>query len=404
MSNAFKAVKVSDRVYWVGAVDWGLRNFHGYKTSRGSTYNAFLILADKITLVDTVKPQFYDEMMTRIASVTDPANIKFVISNHSEMDHSGALPRLMKELNPEKLIASSQGVKALKAHFNWDQHVDVVKTGDKLDLGNTTLSFIETRMLHWPDSMFTFLEEEGLLFSNDAFGMHLATAERFAEQVDPWILKRECAKYYANILLHLSPVVKRLLDKLPSFNLDIKIIAPDHGPIWRKNPEQILQHYHEWAEQRPSNKAVVLYDTMWSSTARMAAAVCDGLSEGGAKVELMPLAGAHRSDVLTEVLDAGALLVGSPTINNQIYPTVADVMNYLKGLKPQNLIGVSFGSYGWSGEAVKHLDLIMKEMNIELLQEGLRINYVPTAKDLVACRSLGLDIAARLKQLSHRSV
>ncbi|MCP4679793.1 MAG: FprA family A-type flavoprotein [Deltaproteobacteria bacterium] len=397
MDNAFKAVKVTDRVYWVGAVDWGLRNFHGYQTSRGSTYNAYLILADKVTLVDTVKPQFYDEMMARVASIVDPADIKYIISNHAEMDHSGALPRLVHTFNPEKIVASSKGVKALKEHFGWDREVEAVKTGDKLNLGNATLSFIETRMLHWPDSMFAFLEEEGVLFSNDAFGMHLATSERFADELDPWVLRREGAKYYSNILLHLSPIVSKLLDKLPSFNLDIKIIAPDHGPIWRQDLDRIIGYYAEWAEQRPTNKAVVVYDTMWKSTATMAAAVGDGLAEGGARVELMPLEGAHRSDVLTEVLDAGALLVGSPTMNNQVYPTVADVMNYLKGLKPRNLVGATFGSYGWSGEAVKHLDQIMEEMNVELVQKGFRVKYVPTEEDLAACRALGVEVAARLK-------
>jgi flavorubredoxin len=394
--SSFKAIKITDRVYWVGAIDWSLRNFHGYLTSKGSSYNAFLILADKVTLIDTVKPQFYDEMMARIASVVDPKDIKYVVSNHAEMDHSGALPRLMHALNPEKLVASKKGAEALELHFHWGQEVEVVGTGDHLDLGNAKLSFIESRMLHWPDSMFAFLEEEGVLFSNDAFGMHLASSERFADQVDPSLLKYEGAKYFANILLHLSPIVTRLIDKLPSFNLDIKMIAPDHGPIWRENPTEIVEWYGDWAEQRPTNKAVVVYDTMWQSTTRLANAVVDGLVEGGAKAILMPLGASHRSDVLTELLDAGALLVGSPTINNQVYPTVIDVMNYIMGLKPKNLVGASFGSYGWSGEAVKHLDKMLQDMKIELVQPGIRVKYVPTDEDLVACRNMGLAVAAKI--------
>ena len=396
MGNPFKAVKITDRVYWVGAVDWGLRSFHGYRTSRGSTYNAFLILADKITLIDTVKPEFYDEMMARIASIIDPNDIKYIVSNHAELDHSGCLPRLIQTLNIEKILASSKGVQALRDHFGWNREVETVKTGDKLNLGNGTLRFIETRMLHWPDSMFAFLEEEGVLFSNDVFGMHLATSERFADEIDPWLLKREGAKYYANILLHLSPLVSKLLEALPTFNMDIKMIAPDHGPIWRENLNWILNCYSEWAEQRSTNKAVVIYDTMWSSTARMAAAVSDGLYAGGAHVELMPLEGTHHSDILTEILDAGALLVGSPTLNNQVYPSVAGVMNYLKGLKPKNLVGAAFGSYGWSGEAVRHLDQIMREMKVELVQKGLQVKYVPSDKDLAECRALGEKVAARL--------
>lgn len=395
--DTFKALKITDKVYWVGAIDWGLRSFHGYLTSRGTTYNAFLVLADKITLIDTVKPNFYDEMMARIADVIDPNDIDIVISNHAEMDHSGSLPRFMHSHPTKRLVASAKGKEALEQHFHWDHPIEVMKTGDTLDLGNTRLSFIEARMLHWPDSMFCFLEDEGVLFTNDAFGSHLATAERFADQIDPPVLRYESAKYYANILLHLSPVVKRLIDQIPSFGLDIKMIAPDHGPIYRQDFDQIIRAYRDWAEQRPTKKAVLVYDTMWKSTELMARAVVDGLTEGGAKIRLMSLDSAHRSDVVTELLDAGALLVGSPTINNQIYPTVADIMNYLRGLKPKNLVGASFGSYGWSGESVKHLDAMLEEMKVDLVQPGLRVKYTPTQDDLAACRSLGLAVAERLQ-------
>lgn len=398
MSGGFKALRITERIYWVGAIDWGLRNFHGYLTSRGTTYNAFLILDDKITLIDTVKPQFYPEMIGRIASVIDPKEIKYVVSNHSEMDHSGALPRLVHSLNPEKIVASANGVKALQAHFHWNVEVEAVKSGDTLSLGNTGLKFVEARMLHWPDSMFSYLDGEGVLFSNDAFGMHLATSERFADEIDPSILKAEGSKYFANILLHLSPLVLKLIAKLPSLGLDIKMIAPDHGPVWRENVGTIVEYYEKWARQENTNRAIVVYDSMWGSTGRMARAVGDGLKEGGAAVTLMPLDGAHRSDVVTELLDAGALLVGSPTMNNQIYPTVADVVNYLKGLKPKNLFGATFGSYGWSGEAVKHLDTHMREMGVNLVQEGLRVQYVPDDQALAQCRKMGLEVAKALTQ------
>jgi len=399
MATSFKALKLTDRVYWVGAIDWGLRNFHGYETSRGTSYNAYLVMGEKPALIDTVKGDFYDEMMSRIATVMNPADIRYVVSNHAEMDHSGGIPRFLKEFAPEKVFASTQGQLALDAHFGIGDRITAVKTDDRLELGGATLRFIETRMLHWPDSMFAYFEEDGVLFSNDAFGMHLASSERFTDELDPWIIRQECAKYYANILLHLSPIVQKLLEKLPSLNLDVKLIASDHGPIWRRDFDQILRWYGEWAGRKATNRAVVIYDTMWKSTAKMASAVGDGLVDGGAAVELMPLSGVHRSDVVTRLLDAGALLVGSPTMNNQIYPTVADVMNYLKGLKPKGLVGAAFGSFGWSGEAVSHLDGLMQEMGVELVQPGLRCKYVPDGAALAACHELGRSVAARLRQL-----
>jgi flavorubredoxin len=397
MTEPFKAIQITDNVFWVGAIDWGLRNFHGYLTSRGTTYNAFLVVADKITLIDTVKPAFYDEMIARIRSVVDPSQIEIVVSNHAEMDHSGSLPRFLHSFPGKTLVASQKGQDALGRHFHWNQEITVVKTGDRIDLGNNGISFVEAPMLHWPDSMFTFLEKQGVLFTNDGFGMHLASAERFSDQIDPSLLKYEAAKYFANILLPFAPMVSRQIEKLPSFNLDIKMIAPDHGPVFRKDFEKIVQWYAEWAEQKPGNKAVILYDTMWQSTEKMARAVCDGLVEGGATVQIMPLAGSHRSDVATEMLDAGALLVGSPTMNNQIYPTVAEAMTYLKGLKRQHLVGAAFGSYGWSGQATKQLDVLLDEMKIERVQDNLSCQYVPSSDDLTACRALGLACAEKMK-------
>ncbi len=395
--DTFKAVQISEKVYWVGAIDWRLRNFHGYLTSRGTTYNAFLILDEKITLIDTVKPAFYDEMMARIQDVIDPKDIAYVISNHSEMDHSGALPRLFHGRSDMKLFASKKGIEALSAHFHWNVPVEMVKTGDTVSLGQNNLTFVEAPMLHWPDSMFSFLSGDGILFTNDGFGMHLASAERYADEIDPSLLRYEAAKYFANILLPFAPIVKRQIEKLPSFDLNIEMIAPDHGPIFRKDFDKVVNWYTDWAEQRPTEKAVIVYDTMWQSTDKMARVIADGLATGGAKPILMPLDGSHRSDVATEILEAGALLVGSPTINNQIYPTVADAITYLKGLKREKLLGAAFGSYGWSGQAGKQLDAILDDMKITRVRDALLANYVPQADDLANCRALGLDIAARLK-------
>ena len=394
-----KAVRISDSVYWVGAIDWGLREFHGYATSRGSTYNAYLVMAEKPVLIDTVKAPFKDEMMARIASVTDPSSIDTIISNHAEMDHSGALPAVVAEIEPSRVVASPMGVKALNAHFAVGMDIDPVKTGDKLDLGGLTLSFIETRMLHWPDSMFSYLEEEGVLFSQDAFGMHLATADIFVDQNDMSTVRWECEKYYANILMPYSNKVKGLLADVAETGLSPKIIASDHGPIWRgKDIATALEWYAEWAEDAPSRKAVVIHDTMWGATAKMAAAICDGLKSGGSEVVSLPLASSSRSDVATEILGAGAVLVGSPTINNQIFPSLADTMTYVKGLKPKNLIGAAFGAYGWSGEAVKQLNAILEEMKVELVSEGIRAFYTPTEEVLEQCFELGAEVAAKLSE------
>jgi flavorubredoxin len=396
MSGDFRAVRIADRVHWVGAIDWGLRNFHGYLTARGTTYNAYLITGEKPVLIDTVKPPFHDEMMARVASVIDPTEIDCVISNHAEMDHSGCLPAVIAAVRPSRVIASQMGAKALAAHFHWDVDVDVVRTGDRLELGGAAFRFVEARMLHWPDSMFAFLEGDGVLFTNDGFGMHLASSERFADQLDPSLLRYEAAKYYANILLPLSPLVTRLVEKLPDLGLDVRIIAPDHGPIWRENPMQIVELYARWAEQAPGRKAVVIYDTMWQSTAVMARVLGDGLAAGEVETVLMPLDGSHRSDVATELLDAGALAVGSPTMNGQIYPTVADALTYIKGLKRKGLVGAAFGSYGWSGEAVGHIEKHLEEMKVELVGEGVKHKYVPDRDVLGRCRELGSAIARRL--------
>lgn len=406
MGEAFKAAKVADNVYWVGAIDWDVRNFHGYLTSRGSTYNAFLILADKITLIDTVKAPFFDEMMSRIASVVEPDRIDYIVSNHSEMDHSGCLPQAIAAVRPEKVFASKMGQKALAGHFHMDHQITAVGDGEVLDLGNMKLSFIETRMCHWPDSMVTYLHDRELLFSQDAFGMHLASCERFADELGREVLDYETAKYYANILMPLSKFIRKTLDKMSALGVPLSIVAPDHGPIWRtkEDIDRIVGSYARWAAQKPTNKAVVVYDTMWQSTARMARAIGEGLAVarpsspklGGAKVRLMSMDACHRSDVVTELLDAGGLVVGSPTINNNIFPTIADVMTYIKGLKPQNLVAAAFGSYGWSGEAPKHLAEMLNEMHLAVVAEPLRIKYVPDEAGLLACRRLGEDLAARL--------
>ena len=400
MGEAFEAIRVTDNVYWVGAIDWDIRDFHGYLTERGTTYNAFLILADKITLIDTVKAPFFDEMMARIASVIEPQKIDYMVSNHAEMDHSGAIEPTARMVEPVKIFASKMGVKALDAHYSMGRHITAVADGDTLDLGGAKLSFIETRMCHWPDSMFSYLHEDKLLFSQDAFGMHLAGTERFAEEVDQGVLDHEFAKYYANILLHLGRFVARTIDKIGEMGLDLSIVAPDHGPIFRRAEDvgRIVDRYVQWGLQKPTNKAVIVYDTMWDSTAKMAHAVGEGVAAGGSVVKLMSMKSSHRSDVITELFDAGALIVGSPTLNNDLLPTIADVMCSLRGLSPRNLIGAAFGSFGWSGQAPKLLHAMLTDMDVETVAEPLRVNYIPTEEDLQQCHQLGETIAKRLQE------
>lgn len=399
MADTFKAVKVSDRVYWVGAVDWAVRDFHGYLTGNGSTYNAYLVLGDAPVLIDTVKGPFVEEMLARIASVVDPCQISTIISNHSEMDHSGALPEVIRRLQPKTVYASSMGVKALRQHFHLDRDICEVKDGESLCLEGLRFLFAETRMLHWPDSMFSFLADEKILFSQDAFGMHLATSERFADEIPQHILEWEGAKYYGNILVPFSPLVKKLLDKVPGLGWDIQIIAPDHGPVWRKDLGTLLQWYSQWSSGCPGQKAVVVYDTMWESTGKMARAMADGLAAGGVSVKVMKLRSAHRSDVAAELLGAGAFLVGSPTMNNQLFPTIADLLTYVRGLKPQNLTAACFGSYGWSGEAVGQVGEILKSMKTRLVGEGIKCSYVPDDKVLQECRNLGGQVADEMKKI-----
>ncbi len=397
MKDHTKAIKVTDKVYWVGAIDWAIRDFHGYTTDRGTSYNAFLIIDEKITLIDTVKAPFKEEMFARIESVTPLESINYIVSNHAEPDHSGSLPDTIEAIKPEKVFASTMGSKALKDHFGADFETTPVKTGDSISIGKNNLTFVETRLLHWPDSMITYLDGEKTLFSQDGFGMHLAGSHMFWDEYPENVIEWEAQKYYANILMPYSSKVIGLLESLPGLNLDIELMLPDHGPLWRGDGiNWIMDKYRKWAEQRPSRKALVVFDTMWQSTEKMARAVSNGLIELGLDVEVVHLGARDRSTVATLVLGAGALIVGSPTINNNIFPRVADTMTYLRGLRPNNLIGASFGSYGWSGEAVKQLNQYLTDTGVELLDEGIRVKYVPNSDDLNKCYELGLKIGKAL--------
>jgi len=394
-----KKIELAENVYWVGAVDWISRDFHGYSIN-GTTYNAYLIIDEKITLIDTVKKPYKGELMHRIHSIIDPKKIDYLVVNHVEMDHSGALPEVIEAINPEKVICSKMGHKALLQHFHrpdWPYHV--VSPGEEISLGKRTLSFLETRMLHWPDSMFTYLKEDQILFTSDAFGEHLATSERFDDEVNQDVLMHEAAKYYANILTLYSPLVKKLLAKVQEMQLPIKMLAPDHGVIWRSNPGKIIDAYSRWCVHQGNGKALVIYDTMWESTRKMASAVAEGLHEQGVEYKLHDLAVTHRSDVMTDVLEASAIVLGSSTLNNGMLPRMADFLMYMRGLRPTNKVGAAFGSYGWSGEAVKMMNEILKEINIILCHEGLKVQYVPEHAQLAECVELGRTVGKAMQAL-----
>ncbi len=386
-----KPVEIASGIYQVGVIDWNIRDFHGYSVE-GTTYNAFLILDDTVVLIDTVKKEFADQLLANIAEIIDPKKIDMVISNHTEMDHSGGLPRVMHAIGGEKpLYCSKMGQKNLIQHFGDRLNLQALENGQEISIGSRTLSFLETRMLHWPDSMFTYIKEDQILFSSDAFGQHYAGYEMFDDQIGDAVMPY-AKKYFANILLLYTPKILKLVEQITDMGLQIKIICPDHGILWRSNPETIINAYVEWSRQEAGKRAVVLYDTMWKSTRLMAEAIADGIAETGVAVRPIHIRSSHRSDIMTEVLDARAIVVGSPTLNNGLFPSVSDVLTYMKGLRPKNKIGAAFGSYGWSGESVKLLNEALADMKFDVMEESLKIQYVPDKKDLSACREYGRKI------------
>ena len=391
-----KPVEISKGIYSLRAIDWNIRDFHGYSVYQGTTYNAYLIIDDKIALIDSVKKEFAEELIVGISQLVDPKSIDMVISNHTEMDHSGGLPRVMHRIGEDKpLYCSKIGHKNLSRHFPQKWHYQPIENGGELGLGKNTLHFMETRMLHWPDSMFTYLKEKKILFSSDAFGQHYAGLEMFDDEIGEAIVPH-ALKYFANILLPYTSLILDLVDKVQEMNLPLEMICPDHGIVWRKDPEKIINNYVKWSLQEPTRKALVIYDTMWHSTEIMARTIVESLGQEGVDARPMHLRSCHRSDIITEVIDAGAVIVGSPTLNNGPFPTVSDFMTYMKGLRPKNKVAAAFGSYGWSGEAVKLITRELKEMEFELVDPGLRIQYVPDDKGIQACHELGKKIAQGL--------
>ncbi len=392
-----KPIEIAKGIYDVGVIDWNIRDFHGYSTNLGTTYNAFLILDEKITLIDTVKKEFADHLIDNISQIADPEKIAYIISNHTEMDHSGSLPRVMHRIGEDKpLFCSKMGQKNLSRHYSRKWNYRAVENGEELSIGTRTLKFLETRMIHWPDSMFTYLREEKILFSSDAFGQHYAGPEKFDDSIGEAIMPH-AKKYFANILMLYSPLILRLIENVTKLGLEFNMICPDHGILWRRDPAKIINAYIQWSSQKPEKKAVIVYDTMWHSTEKMAESIASGLCEEGIHVRPMKLREWHRSDIMTEVLDAKAVIAGSPTLNNGLYPTVSDFLTYMKGLKPLNKIGAAFGSYGWSGESAQLLQNELEAMKFDIAAPLLKIQYVPDKAGMDQCAAFGRTIGKAIK-------
>ena len=398
-----KAFELKDGVYWVGAVDWAVRDFHGYVVPRGTTYNNYLLMDDEITLIDTVKYDFSDTTIKNIESVTDPALIRHVVINHIENDHATALDRIMALAPAAVIYITDKGRKGLERFYDLGRwNIRVVKTGDTLKIGRRTLSFIETPMVHWPDSMMTYCQEDKVLFSQDAFGQHIASSARFDDQfvADYSLAELDDAvvDYYANILMPFGQVIKGKLAELGKMGLDIDMIAPDHGIIWRSDPQRVLSLYREMAEGKAKLRATIIYDTMWQSTALMADPIAEGVRSEGLECEIIKLRATPMSAAVKEFWKSRGALIGAPTLNNIMYPTVAEYLTHLRGLRPKNRLVGAFGSYGWGGGAVREAYEEFKRMGLEVFEPGLQMLYRPSLEDEVSCFEFGRQFAKRLRE------
>ena len=388
---------LADGINWVGVVDWNIRDFHGYITRRGTSYNAYLIQNEKTALVDTVKHTFSKELLRNVCELVDPAKIDYIIVNHVEMDHSSSLPVVAKYAKNATIIASARGKDAIIEHYGADFNIQTVKTGDTLKLGKRTLTFVEAPMLHWPDSMFTYVVEDQILMPNDAFGQHLASAQRFDDEVDENVLMEEAATYYANILMPLAPLITRKIQEVVQMGIPIDMIAPSHGVIWRSDPSKIIKAYADWSANASKNKVVIVFDTMWGSTDKMARAIAEGVASEGVDVKVLKLRAANRTEAMTEILDAKAVVVGSPTLNNGMFPTIGSFLTYATGLKPKDKLWSFFGSYGWGGGAVKSMTEMAQKAGFQVNEASIQVKYIPESEDLKKCFEFGQQIAAKVK-------
>ncbi len=387
-------VELKPDIYWVGGIDWDLRNFHGYLTQRGTTYNAYLIMDEKIVLVDTVKYHKFEEMVARIRRIVDPAKIDYIVSNHVEMDHSGSIARMLELAPNAKVLTSTRGEKGLARHFKGAFETEVVESGSTLNIGKRNLAFVHIPMVHWPDSMVTYIPEDKLLLPNDAFGQHLASSKRFDDEVDTAVLMQEAETYYANIVMPLWMSVSRAFKALEG--LEIDMIGPSHGVILRGHIGDMLGEYTKWVDHQTEPRAVIIYDSMWGSTEAMAYKLYEGLLEGGVPVVIRNLKTNHISDIMTDVMRSRAIILGSATINNNVMPTVGSMLTYLKGLKPKNRIGFAFGSYGWNPKVLGDVESFMDDLGWDRPMESVNINYVPDPEELDGMKDKGMELAKHI--------
>jgi len=391
-------IELKEDVYWVGYVDWNIKHFHGHElsTHRGTTYNSYLIVDEKIALVDTVWGPYSQELIKNIEKIIDIKKIDYVIANHAEMDHSGSLPALMELIPDATVVVSEKGNESISKHYHKNWKFKVVTTGDTISLGQNSLVFVKAQMLHWPDSMFTYLTGKNILMPNDAFGQHFASSARFNDEADEIEVYQEAIKYYANILTPFSDLVIKKIDEFKKLNIPVDIIAPSHGIMWRKNPLQIVGKYYEWASGKNDGSVVIIYDTMWKATEQMASAIGEGLEKEGVKYKMFDMSVSDRNDVITEVFKARGVLIGSPALNNGLLPTIKPILEDLKGLKFKNKVGAAFGSYGWSGENVKLIEENLEKSKIKILQEGIKFKWQPTKEELEKCVEFGSSFAQKM--------
>lgn len=393
--------KITGTVTWVGKVDWELKSFHGneYSTLKGSSYNSYLVRDEKTVLIDTVWQPFDKEFVSRLKKEINLKDIDYIIANHNEIDHSGALPELMREIPNTPIYCTANGAKILKGHYHQDWNFVTVKTGDTLNIGKHTLTFVEAPMLHWPDTMMTYMDGENILFSNDAFGQHYASESLFNDTVDTAALYEEATKYYANILTPFSKFVTKKIDEVLKLNLPLTMICPSHGVIWKDNPVQIIEQYLKWADNYKENQITLIYDTMWNATRKMAEAIAAGIVEEDptVTVKLMNASKEDKNDIITEIFRSKAIMLGAPTVNNGFLHSIGGLMEMVKGLKFKEKKAAAFGSYGWSGEAVKQLTGVLKDAGFEVVNDGIRALWVPDDKITEDLTSFGRDFAKEVK-------